>query len=175
MKTPVPIVNRYINPLFTQSWSMFSKPPTTNRIVYFQFRHRNDTDSTVTTSWYDMNKPLNRYNEKHIFTVAQRLLKYRSASLNNIFQIVDRFDCNIEGTTITDLSCISYSAGFHSLRNYAAFFYNKQFGQEAYENVEFRIKISDEVFPRMGEEESTYGAKNHYKELNIPYTPLFVK
>lgn len=77
-----------MNPFFEQSWSMFSMPGYSSRFALFKYKLINkQTCETVETDWLDTKKPLLQSNTKHFFSISQRLLKYMSGCINNIFII----------------------------------------------------------------------------------------
>jgi len=165
------LLDSYMNPYFTQNWSMFSKPPTFNLILYYQFMEVNEEQDTVITGWYNMNKSLNKYNENNYFSISQRMIKFKSSALNSLFLTLNASKCKIEGTTLEDNLCVISSPGYGALRNYARYFYSNNFNGKTTEGVNFKIKILQELFSDESNNENM-AEENLYKEINVPFMPL---
>lgn len=159
----------YINPVFEQNWGMFSTPPISTRKVFFQYMIVNKKD-TITSGWYDINASLYEFNNKHYFSIAQRLIKYESSCINSILR--DAETCknqNIE-------TCITKSTGFKSLKKYAGIVLNKtSLNKKLTGKVYFKMKIFEDFFPDYeNRARNFYDEKNHYfKDLTTEYDNLF--
>lgn len=157
-RLPQGIAHLYATPFFEQNWGMFSNPPQTTKRVYFQFQHPAG-DSMVVSDWYDVNTSMYNYNQQHLFSVAQRLIKYESSCLNNIFRHIR------ECQDATPDACIEQSAGFLALRNYARIIY-KNGAQEpvaAGTQVQFVLKVVEEIFPPYEDRHLDYFDKENYE------------
>ena len=163
------VVKLYTIPFFEQNWGMFSNPPTTTRKVYFQFHTpSSDQNNKIEISdWYDINATIYSYNKDHLFSIAQRLIKYESGCLNNIFSYIEK--CKDP----TPDACIAYSPGFLSLKNYARIIYaNSTDNAPSATGVKFVIKIVEEHFPRYEDRALDYFDKKNYEyatHTTIPY------
>ena len=163
------ITSPYINPVFEQNWSMFSKPPISTKKILFQYKIVKNTDS-VTTGWYDINSSINNFNKKYYFSIAQRLIKYESGCLNNILMSIEKCENN------NHYECIGNSNGFKSLMQYSKIVFNKIDvikGNEVY----FRMKILEDVFPGYNDRRlDFFDKKNHeFKEYNTDYYQIWSK
>jgi len=166
------ISNLYTRPFFEQNWGMFSNPPTITRKVYFQFHvlNQNSIDQDVEISqWYDVNSSIYNYNKDHLFSVAQRLIKFESSCLNSIFEVIKK--CK---DPTPDL-CIEYAPGFIALRNYAKIIYTNSTGKafDELSKIKFVIKVVEEHFPRFENRNLDYYDKENYEYATfttIPYS-----
>lgn len=172
LKKPQYYTGKYLNPLFTQSWSMFSKPPESDRILYYQFLEVTDAGDSLLSSWYNTNKGLNEYNSKFLFSLAQRLLKYKSAAFNNTFQVMTELECEVKGTKTEDILCLVSSTGFRALWNYAVILYEGMHGPSQDRKLYFRMKINEDLFPRFGDP-SDFEENHIIKQLDFPFLPLY--
>ncbi len=148
----------YTVPFFEQNWSMFSNPPTNTRRVYFQYQIPHEVeDSVYTSNWYDVNSTMYNYNQSHLFSVAQRLIKYESGCLNNMFQRIEK--CK---DPTPDL-CIEFSPGFIALRNYANIIYDNSSELQQVDEISFVIKVVEEHYPGYADRHLDYFDKENYE------------
>jgi hypothetical protein len=159
----------YTTPFFEQNWGMFSNPPTTTRRVYFQFFEPVGSNGKIaTTDWYDVNASIYKYNNRHYFSIAQRLIKFESGCLNSLFKYIN------ECKDPTPDKCIEFSPGFISLKNYARILYanSKGIPVESVKDVKFVIKVIEEVFPRYNDRHKDYFDSKNFEyaaHTTIPY------
>ncbi|HFK1409239.1 DUF5819 family protein [Bacillus thuringiensis] len=68
-----PVVNKYVNPLFTQNWHLFSPNPLVrNDIIYMQIKFK---DSPSLSEWFDITTPMIKGNYKNYFSPLNRLVR----------------------------------------------------------------------------------------------------
>lgn len=156
------ISNMYTIPFFEQNWGMFSNPPVTTRKVYFQYHVPSSTcpdEEAEVSQWYDVNSSIYNYNKSHFFSVAQRLIKFESSSLNSIFQSMEK--CKDPTPEI----CIEYAPGFMALRNYAKIIYANSTGMaiDEFSEIKFMIKVVEEHFPSFENRNLDYFDKENYE------------
>lgn len=136
------VAKAYSHPFFEQNWGMFSNPPKYTRKIYFQFHQASPNhQDTLVSEWYDVNQAIYDFNDTHLFSIAQRLIKYESGCLNNIFQVIAT--CQ-DSSQIDD--CIHYSAGYFALHNLAKITYKNSLKHTSTQNIAFKIKVVEESY-----------------------------
>ncbi|MEM6719332.1 MAG: DUF5819 family protein [Bacteroidota bacterium] len=168
------VANLYTIPFFEQNWGMFSNPPTTTKKVYFQYHVPDYTslDREIEISeWYDVNSSIYKYNKSHLFSVAQRLIKFESSCLNSIFQVIEK--CKDPTPEI----CIEYAPGFIALRNYAKIIYTNSTGIDVdeFSEIKFVIKVVEEHFPSFENRDLDYFDKGNYEYATFTSIPYALK
>lgn len=77
----------YINPHFSQRWSLFSPNPASSNqtiLVRFQLHEKNNTDYT---NWIDIVTPLLKEKNDNFWTPTQRPLKFLNSCASNILDL----------------------------------------------------------------------------------------
>ncbi|WP_346654966.1 DUF5819 family protein [Bacillus thuringiensis] len=68
-----PVVNSYINPIFTQNWHLFSPNPLVrNDIVYMQLQFKG---SSTPSDWFDITTPMIKKNYENYLSPMNRLVR----------------------------------------------------------------------------------------------------
>lgn len=165
----------YVSPFFSQNWAMFApNPPQTNTYVLVRFKIKSlSNNSTFITPWYDSHSPVNDFNKKYIFSIAQRLSKYFNTCIMSVYQVNNRtyhkssvltkFDSLGRHKTLNQL--IVNDAGFLCLRQYARQLFNQISKSNNSNNVSFQLRFINEGMPLYKYRHNNFfDPKNHPKK-----------
>ena len=104
-----------------------------------------------------MNASVYAYNEGHLFSIAQRLIKFESGCLNSMFKYVN------ECKDPTPDECILHSPGFLALRNYAQILYEQnEPNPRINADTKFVLKVIEEYYPRYEDRKKDFFDKANY-------------
>lgn len=183
------MTEKYIHPIFEQNWSMFSSPGISNKYVLLQYQLIDSiSHDTLETQWFDINKPLLQFNQKYYFSISQRLIKYVSGCINNIYQVAGNAtnsiqkNINLKNNLVASSAFVfkslqTKSSGYYCLRAYAKSLFSKLAiaNRNKYQTVWFQIKIIDDTFPSFIDLKKDFFSRNNhtYTAFNIQYGLLF--
>lgn len=169
----------YINPLFSQSWCLFSPTPVnTNMTILVQFKSFDNGAIRDTTNWVDLYQPLIEEKRNNFWSPVQRVSKFMTSIMQNISEHNNTFfedakkdsllSKNPEALQKAYEKNLQNCMGHNSLLQYSNFVFDKMHGTQMYlpkgiDSVQVRYQIFDSEFPRFSKRNLDYFDLNNYK------------
>lgn len=170
----------YINPYFSQKWSLFSpNPANSNQAIQVRFISYKNSEIT-NSSWIDIVTPLLKEKSNNFWTPTQRPLKFLNSCASNIIDLrikiweneAKKAKAEIDTLEVTNKmeKYIVKSQGHFGVINYSKTVYNKLYKNSKPDSVLIEYKIIDAFFPRFSKREQDYFSVKNYR-----YNSLWIR
>lgn len=178
-------LNDYVNPFFTQTWTLFAPNPINfNMSLLMRFEYE-DNGETKLTEWVDLTEPILKLRKDNFLAPLLRINKFTEScmsSINNdhiaiMNHIAETDSIKTDSVKSKELyyKTIASSYGYKSIIQYSKYVAKNYLKTNSIEgkNVKMQFKIFNAIFPRFSKRKEDYYDLNNYKFNEIIFD--FVK
>lgn len=176
-------INDYVDPLFSQAWTLFSPNPiNSNMSLFYQFQY-SDKGKIYNTSWIDVTQPIIQNRKENFFSPYLRISKFTQSSMMNVNEnntLLVKFIKEKDSLKNDKLKsdefyqkAMNASYGHKSILQYSQYVAKKYFKQNltSCNEIYVKYKIFNSKFPRFSKRnEDYYNLKNYtFEQLESTY------